>query len=156
MRFAQAFCYPCDTDTLAPSGVDFNEAFEPSVSKKACSLYETDYGTSSQDAMHEELIRFYSYFGLKRSLDSELPDHISIELEFMHFLAHLEHHYLEQEDGEQVNSLRLAQREFLMRHISRLVNGILNKYGGNNVYYKELIETLSEFVASDLSYLKSY
>jgi nitrate reductase assembly molybdenum cofactor insertion protein NarJ len=31
------------------------------------------------------LVRFYGHFGLAREERAELPDHVTVELEFMHF-----------------------------------------------------------------------
>lgn len=102
---------------------EFLEAFEPSVSKIACSLYQSAHSTREQTSLYEELIRWYDHFGLQRKARAELPDHISVELEFMHFLTYREH--LAGEDLEAVSRLQRAQREFLEKHLHPFTMSIL-------------------------------
>ncbi|MEM1198142.1 MAG: molecular chaperone TorD family protein [Pseudomonadota bacterium] len=102
---------------------EFLEAFEPSVSKAACSLYESAHSNRDQTALFEELIRWYDHFGLQRKAKAELPDHISVELEFMHFLCYREH--LSEGDEAAIGPLRRAQKEFLNNHLHPLSISIL-------------------------------
>ena len=69
------------------ANTEFLDAFEPSISKTACSLYQSAHSNREQTSLYEELIRWYDHFGLQRKAKAELPDHISVELEFMHFLS---------------------------------------------------------------------
>ncbi len=64
---------------------------------------------------------FYEHFGLRMSTEEgkhELPDHLSAELEFMHFLAFKEAQARESGDDELVQGYVLAQRDFLTRHLT--------------------------------------
>src|SRR3972149_5997703 len=63
----------------------------------------------------EELVRFYNYFGL-RTTPGRMPDHVTAELEFMHYLAHQEAE-ARQAAGDRESYLR-AQRDFLERHLN--------------------------------------
>ena len=151
-QYAEALRYPKVEQDNGANGVDYNEAFEKSVSKKACSLYEVDYATAQLDSLLEELIRFYDYFGLKRNEDSERPDHLCVELEFMHFLTYMEHQIIERR--ESTEDLRRAQHDFLSRHIHRLVTGAVKNYSADSCYYHDLLDELHDFVQEDLESLK--
>jgi nitrate reductase assembly molybdenum cofactor insertion protein NarJ len=49
------------------------------------------YASEDRSALFDELVRFYAHFGLAREECAELPDHLGVELEFMHFSCWLEH-----------------------------------------------------------------
>lgn len=150
-RYAELFSYPAPGDDDGPSGAEHVEAFDPSVSKRACSLRESGYIGFAHEALLEELVRFYSYFGLRRIEDSELPDHLTVELEFMHYLTHLE--YKARERGEDPDGLRRAQFDFLTRHVSRVAVGLCEGYRGDSRYYRALVDELSDFVMEELEEL---
>ena len=63
----------------------------------------------------EELVRFYNFFGLRLS-PGLMPDHITVELEFMHYLAFKESEA--SESGGDVESYRRAERDFLDRQLA--------------------------------------
>jgi DMSO reductase family type II enzyme chaperone len=64
----------------------------------------------------EELTRFYNYFGLSVARGKgELPDHVSTELEFMHFLVFKELTALQR--GDDPLPYRRAQADFLERQL---------------------------------------
>jgi len=66
-----------------------------------------------------DIAGFYRAFGLEIALDAnERPDHIGIELEFMHFLACQEAHALKEDGLEEVTLVRQAQRDFLTEHLA--------------------------------------
>lgn len=79
-----------------------------------CPLYSGHYGSDRLRTM-EELVRFYNYFGL-RITPGLMPDHVTVELEFMHYLAHQEAQ-ARQTGGDRESYLR-AQRDFLERHLN--------------------------------------
>jgi DMSO reductase family type II enzyme chaperone len=83
--------------------------------KPPCPLYGGEYsGRSRLDTM-EELVRFYGFFDLGLSeQDRELPDHATVELEFLHYLAFKEGHTLDA--GGDPSSCRRAQADFIERH----------------------------------------
>lgn len=100
----------------------------------------------------EELVRFYDFFGYQlRQEYAWAPDHLSIELEFLHFLAHQEGRSAEVE--EQL-SYQLAQRDFLERHVlswyDRVWEGV--KTHSSSEYYRSLFETLGLFLRQDLAW----
>lgn len=79
-----------------------------------CPLYSGHYASDRLHTM-EELVRFYNYFGL-RITPGLMPDHVTVELEFMHYLAHQETQ-ARQTGGDRESYLR-AQRDFLERHLN--------------------------------------
>ena len=97
------------------ANTEFLEAFDQALSKDACSLYASAHSNREQMSLYEELIRWYDHFGLQRKAKAELPDHITVLLEFMHFLSHREHVCIEA--GEDPSSLLKAQSEFLEKHV---------------------------------------
>ena len=123
--FADAFRSPRGgsqilSDDLIPApaenaNTEFLEAFDQAVSKAACSLYASAHSNREQMSLYEELIRWYDHFGLQRKAKAELPDHITVLLEFMHFLSHREH--ICREASEDASSLVKAQSEFLRKHV---------------------------------------
>lgn len=96
---------------------DYIRLFDVGASGPPCPLYGGVYGGDRMKVM-EDATRFYNYFGLRLSADAhELPDHVTTELEFMHYLTYRE--ALATEARSDVSSLRRAQRDFLARHLRR-------------------------------------
>jgi DMSO reductase family type II enzyme chaperone len=129
--FSAAFRYPGDGRGWL-SGPEFLAAFDPGASEGAVSLNEGAYANIDISSVFEELVRFYEHFGLRRHEKAELPDHLSVELEFMHFLCELEVAASSNGDAnrEALRSLHAAQRDFLDRHLLRLLRGVREKRGG--------------------------
>ena len=109
---------------LAPP--EYLAAFDPAVSPDAVSLHESSYVSCEASALLEELVRFYEFFGLRRRSEALLPDHLSVELEFMHFLSAREDAAAE---ARATAALRLAQRDFLDRHLLRLLDAVTDRGG---------------------------
>lgn len=153
--FSEFFRYPSnqqddgvDIEIDLPTGTIYLASFDPAVSSQACSLYESDHTSIDRSAVFEELVRFHSYFGLVRDTDAEPPDHISVELEFMHFLTYLEH--TSQVRGEAVEDIRHAQHDFLSRHLLTILKGLEKRHNTDNVFYDRLIKDLRQFVDDEL------
>ncbi len=108
----------------------------------------------------EEMVRFYAYFGYELSEDQRwAPDHLSIELEFLHFLAFKESRA---GDGEEALSYRLGQVDFLERHPHAWLPHVLEKaerHGAKPLaaepWYHELFHSLETFLRADLSWQKT-
>ncbi len=108
-------------DGLVASGnytdfqAEYLRIFEVGMGMPPCPLYSGMY-RGGRKAVMEELTRFYSFFGLSIEHGSgELPDHITTELEFMHFLSFKELTGLQREGD--AASYRRAQADFLERQI---------------------------------------
>lgn len=149
---ASAFTYDgAARSALAIPGPVFNEAFDPSVSKAACALREGAYADVDQSALFEELMRFYAFFGLGREERAEMPDHLSVEFQFMHFLAHLESQSVG--EPEALGSLARAQRDFLQRHLRRTVHGVRNALKSEDPRCIELVDTAVGFIDREIERL---
>lgn len=94
---------------------EYIRLFEVGPGRPPCPLYEGAH-RRGRTAIMEELVRFYEHFGL-RHRDSDLPDHLCAELEFMHYLTFKEAAALSV--GGDSRPYRLAQRDFLGRHLNR-------------------------------------
>lgn len=130
---------------------EFLQAFEPSISKTACSLYQSTHSGREQTSLYEELIRWYDHFGLQRKAKAELPDHISVELEFMHFLSYSEH--LADQNPDAVKTLQRAQREFLEKHLHPLSMSILGYSSAFANRYKVLCVETEGFLSQHIKAL---
>ncbi|MDP6183793.1 MAG: molecular chaperone TorD family protein [Gammaproteobacteria bacterium] len=150
--FADAFRYPQhETAEKQERQLQYIANFECSAHQGACSLHEATYSTEGQEVLYEELTRFYEFFGLKRDHRAELPDHLTVELEFMHYLSFREAHVA---GGEQAKeSLVKAQRDFVDRHLRHLVTGVLETFPGSSGHYRELLDDLSVFINDEKRYL---
>lgn len=146
-RFAEAFRYPVRSTDGA--GADYHAAFEPALSREAGSLHEAAYAGEDRSALFEELIRFYGHFGLVREERAELPDHVTVELEFMHFLCWLEHRASER--GEDASGVRRAERDFLARHVLRLARGLAARCEAAPPRYAALARELVAHVEGELA-----
>jgi len=119
-----------------------------------CPPYETQYGSGhifQQAQEMGDIVGFYRAFGLEVSENSkERLDHISVELEFMHFLSFKETYALENGHGdEKVEICVEAQKEFLKEHLGRWVPffvKLLSKKAGDG-FYKELATLTGDFVS---------
>ena len=150
---AEAFSYSSATSgEFGITGADYNDAFDPSVREGACSLREGSHAEDDQSAIFEELMRFYEFFGLARGEGAEMPDHMSVELEFMHYLTHLE----SQVEGqpEELSSLRRAQHDFLSRHLSRLTRGVKGRMNSENPHCVDLVDTCFDFINAELALVR--
>lgn len=127
--------------------------FEVAPGGPPCPLYEGLYYPDRRRIM-EDLMRFYEHFGLKLSKPNELPDHISIELEFMHYLTYLESKALTL--SKDPISFKLAQKDFLDRHLVKWLPEITRKLAKCEApdFYKALFVFLQEFLERDLNFIK--
>ncbi len=94
---------------------EYIRLFEVGPGRPPCPLYEGSH-RSGRTKIMEELVRFYEHFGL-RPEPGDLPDHLCAELEFIHYLAFKETAALH--TGADGLPYRLAQRDFLRRHLNR-------------------------------------
>ena len=99
----------------------------------------------------------YEQFGLAMSETfKDPPDHLSIELEFMHFLAHKQASALQANDENEVEKYLKAQRDFSANHITQWVPGFcdcLTKKAGHE-FYRQLGDVTGRFIDRDSAYLK--
>jgi DMSO reductase family type II enzyme chaperone len=98
----------------------------------------------------EEAVRFYNHFGLTLSESPrEMPDHITTELEFLHFLAFREAQSLQ--NGEDPAPFRRAERDFVARHPGRWIPKLRQRLEEQDPmpFFRELVSQLDRFLALD-------
>ena len=139
-----------EPDDLA---VEYTRLFDVGSSGPPCPLYGGLYGGARMKTM-EEAVRFYNHFGLSMAESPrELPDHITTQLEFLHFLAFREAEALEGDDDP--GPFQRAQRDFVSRHPGRWVPGLRARLEKNDPmpFFLELVARLEDFLAHDARHL---
>lgn len=135
-----------DAEALA---IEYTRLFDAGASGPPCPLYGGLYGGDRMAKM-EEAVRFYNHFGLKLSDEQrELPDHISTQLEFMHFLAYREVEALQAEMDP--GAYRRAQRDFIARNLGAWTPKLCERLEKENAdaYFQTLIGLLVELLEAD-------
>ena len=106
--------------------------------------------------VREDIVRFYEFFGygLEQNF-AWAPDHLSVELEFMHMLCFQEAEAAEAE-GDAV-SFQLAQSDFAERHLCNWVSDLAVRIIEQRPesIYARLIPALSEFLVKDFDWQQS-
>ena len=97
---------------------EFVRVFDAGPGGPPCPLYEGKYAPSRMVNM-EDLVRFYNHFGLSvaEAQEREMPDHLTTELEFMHYLTFKE--VLALQRDEDPAPYCFAEMDFLTRHLAR-------------------------------------
>ena len=111
-----------------------------------CPLHEGQY-TRDRGHTLQHAIRFYNYFNFHLA-EGVMPDHATVELEFMNHLA-----------GSGVSdqpSLLRAQRDFLKSHLSWLA-ALAERVTRTDPprFYSSLVKLADRFVAADLQFIKT-
>jgi hypothetical protein len=105
-------------------------------------------------AAKEEVARFYEHFGYRLGDDyAWRPDHLSVLLEFMHFLSW---HESQSTDAALVQGLRAAQRDFCQRHLAWWVGGLADQGATRSEAHPLLQASLratKDFIAVELQSL---
>jgi DMSO reductase family type II enzyme chaperone len=112
-----------------------------------------DLQTGQLAGTREDIVRFYDYFGYR--LDDRFawaPDHLSVELEFVHFLC-----YREAEQDDDVLSYVLAQLDFTERHLLRWVPALAGATAAHAAgsLYARVVEGLAAFIRADHAWQQS-
>jgi DMSO reductase family type II enzyme chaperone len=134
--------------------VEYNRLFEVgTMGGPPCPLFGGHWERDRMRVM-EELLRFYNYFGLSMT-QGQLPDHITVEMEFMHFLAFKEAEALQEK--RQQDSYQRAQRDFLDRHLGKWVPALRQRLAKLEPlpFFDELVTLTDEFLKRERQYLKS-
>lgn len=108
-------------------------------------LYETAYPAARHRRMQvlEDIVRFYEFFDLKlRRTPREMPDHLTVELEFMAALAQMEH--AAELQGARAEPFRLAQRDFLERHLLPML-ACINAGPITEPFYRDVVNGVLAF-----------
>jgi DMSO reductase family type II enzyme chaperone len=134
---------------------EYIRLFEVGVGSPPCPLYGGVYAQARKRVM-EEVCRFYEYFGLRLPPKmQELPDHITAELEFLHFLTFREVAALHQ-GKERVSYLR-AERDFLARHPGRWVPLLAHRLADQSPlpFFAGLVALTEAFLTQEKAYVQA-
>lgn len=110
-----------------------------------------DLQTGQRAGTREDLVRFYNFFKYKLSEKyAWAPDHLSVELEFMHFLCFREATASSGEHGDAL-SYQLAQFDFSTRHLVNWIPRFADAVARSapNSLHAQALGALSAFVQSD-------
>jgi len=124
-----------------------------------CPPYETLFGNDhvfAQSQVMGDIAGFYRAFGVELSKDiHEWLDHLSVEFEFMHFLAYKES-YSRCHDGADKTQIVLdAQKKFVKNHVGRwvpLFGRMLVKKAGSG-FYKHVADLMAEWMDFEVAFL---
>ena len=144
-----------DSATVDALSREFTRLFDAGTRGTACSL-NGGLQVGPQMKVMEEAVRFYGHFGLTLSEEQkELPDHLTTELNFLHFLALGEHEL--QAQGAPTTAYRLARRDFIARHPGRWVPIMKQKLQTMKPLplFLALIELLEHLLSRDLAELEA-
>jgi putative dimethyl sulfoxide reductase chaperone len=134
---------------------EYIRLFDVGASGPPCPLYGGVYIGDRMKNM-EEVTRFYNFFELRLSSDvRELPDHITTELEFLHYLT-----FREAESGQRggdVSSLRRAEHDFLERHLCRWLPRLREKMVKQKpaAFFLALVDFAIAFFDADCAFAAS-
>jgi len=124
-----------------------------------CPPYETLFGNDhifGQSYVMGDIAGFYNAFGLQLSQDiHERLDHLSVELEFLHFLAYKESYALCHDSQEKLQTVVDAEKKFVKEHVGRwvpLFSGMLKKKADFG-FYRMLADLTSALVAFEIAFL---
>ena len=120
-----------------------------------CEAFYTAKGISQETSELADIAGFFKAFGLTLA-ENERVDHISVELEFMHFLTYKEAYAQTHHDAAKARFCRETQRKFIRDHLghwgvhfARLLD---QKADGG--YYSCLASLLEKFVSSEVAFLR--
>jgi TorA maturation chaperone TorD len=124
-----------------------------------CPPYETLFGNDhvfAQSQVMGDIAGFYRAFGVELSKDiHERLDHLSLEFEFMHFLAYKES-YSRCHDGSDKTQIVLdSQKKFVKNHIGRWVPlfcRMLVKKADSGLY-KHIADLMAEWMDFEAAFL---
>ena len=124
-----------------------------------CPPYETLFGNDhvfGQSYTMGDIAGFYSAFGLQLSNDiHERIDHLSVELEFIHYLSYKESYALIHDGPEKLQTVVDAEKRFVKEHVGRwvpLFSGMLKRKADFG-FYKALADFTADWVAFEIAYL---
>jgi DMSO reductase family type II enzyme chaperone len=128
---------------------EYSALFEVGSDGPPCPIRE-DLHTGQRKGTREDLVRFYSHFNYKlEEKFAWVPDHLSVELEFMHFLC-----FQEASAESDTVSYQLAQVDFSERHLVHWVPGLAKgvaKATADSIYCR-VIDAIEQFLAADYAW----
>lgn len=133
---------------------EYIRLFDVGAVRPPLPLYGGEWGGARKRSM-EEALRFYRFFGLKVDDGThELPDHVTVELEFMQIMAFTEG-MARARDMDAVPFLR-AERDFLERHPGKWWPALRRKLPAQDpcAFYAALVAFTGALLAADQRYIR--
>ncbi len=149
-----------DWRALSQAGVDdelaveYSRLFDVGAAGPPCPLYGGVYQDSRMPTL-EELVRFYNYAGLTaEGAGEELPDHISVQLDFLYYLCYCEEQLRETDDSADFQRL---QRDFINRHPGRWLPKLCERLQQHHAspFYQSLFQLISGYLRLEQQRLNS-
>ena len=132
--------------------VEYSRLFDVGAAGPPCPLYGGVYHDSRMPTL-EELVRFYNYAGLTTEGNGqELPDHISVQFEFLYYLCHCEE---QQTDTGGAEDYQRLQRDFIDRHPGQWLPQLLEKLQQHraSAFYQSLFVLVCRFLQLEQQHL---
>ena len=135
--------------------------FEVGSPEPPCPPYEGLYRGGERTQFMLRVSSFYKHFGLAMNQEEgrarEVPDHISAELEFMHFLTFKQTQALEEGTEELLQGYLLAQNDFLQQQMSQWLPAFVEKLEAACPipFYVTLGRLVRDVVLAELEQVKS-
>src|SRR4026207_1585485 len=124
-----------------------------------CPPYETLFGNDhvfAQSQVMGDIAGFYRAFGVELSKDiHERLDHLSVEFEFMHFLAYKESYSRCHDGADKAQIVLDAQKNFVKNHVGRWVPlfcRMLVKKADSGLY-KHVADLMAEWMDFEVAFL---
>ncbi len=130
-------------------GAQYSGLFEVGSQGPPAPIRE-DLHTGQKAGTREDIVRYYDYFGYRLGERfAWAPDHLSVELEFMHYLV-----YHEASAAADALSWQLAQADFATRHLQNWVPQLVQAVErlAPDAFYCRVLRALGEFLARDLDW----
>jgi len=112
-------------------------------------------GAYADDAQrdHDEVVRFYEYYGLKTSADGPSVDHVVTQCDFLQFLTYKE---AASASDRLRGSFRRAQLDFLDRQFMRWVPSLAGRVAdeGSSPFHTWATAALARYAAADHAYVQ--
>ncbi len=120
-----------------------------------CEAFYTAKEIFQETSELADIAGFYKAFGLTLA-ENERVDHISVELEFMHFLTYKEAYAQTHHDPAKARFCRDTQRKFIRDHLGRWAVHFarLLDQKADGGYYSCLASLLEKFVSSEVTFLR--
>jgi DMSO reductase family type II enzyme chaperone len=134
---------------------EYIRLFDVGVSGPPCPLYGGVYAGDRMKVM-EEATRFYNFFHLHLATETrELPDHVTTELEFLHYLTFREAEV--RQTGGDTSSLLRAERDFLARHLCKWVPQLRDRLAKQAAapFFAALVECALAFFRADCAWAEA-
>lgn len=140
---------------------EYVKRFGSYISSKDCPIYETFYGKLDIFQQTQELADitgFYKAFDLQHADDVKRDklDHLSIELEFLHYLTYKEAYAIENHGDEQLSICVSAEKKFMKGHLGKWTSYftlLVNKHSKEG-FYACSANFLKNFVELEWKYLR--